>query len=66
MNKQERARSNWNAGQGMAVGAVAGAVVAILVNVITGDTSVWSWAIPVGLACGLAIGNANGSRREQQ
>lgn len=45
-----------NAGTGMAFGVVAGALIAVLVSIVTGDNSVWSWAIPVGMATGLAVG----------
>ena len=45
-----------NAGKGMALGIVISAAVALLVQVLTGDSTIWSWAIPVGLATGLAIG----------
>lgn len=44
----------------MALGAIGGALVALAVNVITGDSAVWVWAIPVGLAVGLAIGASRG------
>ena len=45
-----------NAGNGMVLGAVVGALIALLVNAVTGNSSIWTWAIPVGLAIGLAIG----------
>lgn len=46
----------WNAGTGMVAGVVAGAVIAIAVSTLTGDQTIWQWAIPVGVAAGLAIG----------
>jgi ABC-type uncharacterized transport system permease subunit len=49
-------RFQLSAGTGMAAGAVVGAIVALVVSSITADQSIWSWAIPVGLASGLAIG----------
>ena len=52
-----------NAGNGMVLGAVVGALIALLVNVVTGNSSIWTWAIPVGLAIGLAIG-AGRSQKE--
>lgn len=56
----KRQRFRLNAGTGMALGAIGGALVALAVNVITGDSAVWVWAIPVGLAVGLAIGASRG------
>lgn len=50
-----------NASKGMALGVVIGAAMALVVQLITGDSSVWNWAIPVGLASGLAIGTGNSS-----
>jgi hypothetical protein len=41
-----------------------GALIALLVSMLTGDNAVWSWAIPVGLACGLAIGQGAQNRKE--
>ncbi|MFZ1395289.1 MAG: hypothetical protein WAS33_00230 [Candidatus Promineifilaceae bacterium] len=58
-----------NAGTGMALGVFIGAAVALLVHLTTGDSTIWSWAIPVGLACGLAIGqgqqHANSGKENQ-
>ena len=45
-----------NAGTGMALCVIIAAFVALLVNLITGDAFVWTWAIPAGIATGLAIG----------
>lgn len=45
-----------NAGTGVAFGIIAGAALAVLVNAITGDTSIWVWTIPLGAAVGVAIG----------
>ncbi|MCA9897630.1 MAG: hypothetical protein KC433_05535 [Anaerolineales bacterium] len=55
-----------NAGTGMVLGIFVGAAIALLIQIITGDSSTWSWAIPVGLACGLAIGagKQNGANKE--
>jgi hypothetical protein len=53
-----------NAGTGMAGGAIMGALIALLVSTMTGDNAVWSWAIPVGVACGLAVGQGAQSRKE--
>lgn len=43
-------------GLGMALGAVVSALVALIVSSLTGDAAIWSWAIPVGVAVGLAVG----------
>ena len=55
-----------NAGTGMVLGIFVGAAIALLIQIITGDSSTWSWAIPVGLACWLAIGagKQNGANKE--
>jgi hypothetical protein len=45
-----------NAGTGMALGTVVAVIIALVVQMTTGDPSVWIWAIPVGVASGLAIG----------
>jgi hypothetical protein len=59
MNKQNL---TLNAGTGMVAGVIIAAIIALLVSATTGDQSIWSWAIPVGLATGLAIG----AGRQQQ
>jgi hypothetical protein len=56
MKESSNERFKWNAGTGMGAGAIGGALVALLVSSVTGDASIWSWAVPVGLAVGLAIG----------
>ena len=48
----------------MALGTLVGVAVALVVQLITGDSFVWSWAIPVGLACGLAIGARNDNSKK--
>ncbi|MBK8903684.1 MAG: hypothetical protein IPM53_21050 [Anaerolineaceae bacterium] len=53
-----------NAGTGMAVGVLVSAFIALVVQLATGDSSVWNWAIPVGLAVGLAIGAGRSSVNE--
>ena len=55
-----------NAGTGMALGTLVGAAIALLVHTITGDSTIWSWALPVGLAVGLAIGAGQSSRKEKE
>lgn len=56
---KNKKRFNWelNGGTGMVLGILIGAAAALIIESITGDNSIWSWAIPVGLACGLAIGS---------
>jgi hypothetical protein len=51
-----------NAGTGMALGAVVAAIIALVVQVATGNGSIWAFAIPLGIAVGLAIG-AGANRR---
>lgn len=45
-----------NAGTGMALGIFISTIVALLVHLLTGDGTIWSWAIPFGVATGLAVG----------
>jgi hypothetical protein len=45
-----------NAGTGMGVGAITVAFVALIVQLVTHDSDIWTWAIPVGIAVGLAVG----------
>lgn len=59
MNKNEQSKLQLNAGTGMAGGVIIGALIALVVSAIIGDQSVWAWAIPVGLAVGLAVGVGN-------
>lgn len=54
MNQLKRFQRN--AGTGMVAGVIIGVVVALIVSVTMGDDAVWSWAIPVGVAVGLAVG----------
>jgi hypothetical protein len=51
-----------NAGTGIALGVIGGALLAVLVMALTGIRAVWVWALPVGAAAGVAIG-ASASRR---
>lgn len=46
----------------MAGGVIIGALMALVISAITGDQSVWAWAIPVGLAVGLAVGAGSQKR----
>ncbi len=65
MDKQEKQGFNWNAGTGMTAGVIVGALVALVVNVVTGNADVWAWAIPVGLASGLAISSGKAQRENR-
>lgn len=49
-------KSGATAGKGIAFGVIGGAIVAVLVMSVTGNSDIWLWAIPVGAAVGLAIG----------
>lgn len=51
-----------SAGMGMALGALAAAIIALIVQLTTGDGTIWVWAIPLGVAVGFAIG-AGAARR---
>jgi MFS family permease len=55
VNRKKQAGLNWNAGTGMVAGILIGAMIALAVSAMTGDQSIWNWAIPFGLATGLAI-----------
>jgi hypothetical protein len=62
MDKKNQARPRLNAGTGMAAGALIGGAAAAVINSLTGDSSIWSWAIPVGIAIGLAVGAGSQNR----
>ena len=62
MKFKHQSRLKLNAGTGMAAGALIGGAAALVISALTGDNSVWSWAIPVGLAIGLAFGAGNQRR----
>jgi MFS family permease len=66
MHRKKQAGLNWNAGTGMVAGILIGAMIGLAVSAITGDKSAWNWAIPFGLATGLAIGagKQDGSNRD--
>lgn len=55
--------SRFAVGKGIAFGAIGGAIVAALVSAITGNNDIWIWAIPVGVAVGLAIGAGMQNKR---
>lgn len=47
-----------NPATGMAMGAIVAALISIVVQLTTKDSSVWIWSIPIGIATGLPIGIA--------
>lgn len=53
MNNKQSAR---HVGQGMVIGILISTLIALIVNLITGDSSVWTYMIPIGVAMGAAIG----------
>ena len=55
-----------NAGTGMALGAIIAVLVALLINWLTGNGDIWAWAIPIGVAIGLAVGNGAANQRKMQ
>ena len=66
MKQQGSNKWQLNAGTGMALGALGGAIIALVVNMVSSDSSVWIWAIPVGLGVGLALGAGYASQRRRQ
>jgi hypothetical protein len=56
-------RFQLNAGTGMALGVLVAGLVALIVSLTTGDNNIWTWAIPVGVASGLAVGAGNASKK---
>lgn len=45
-----------NPATGMAIGAIVAALISIVVQLTTKDSSIWIWSIPIGIAVGLPIG----------
>lgn len=45
-----------NPATGMAIGAIVAALISIVVQLATKDSSIWIWSIPIGIATGLPIG----------
>jgi hypothetical protein len=45
-----------NPATGMALGAIVAALISIIVQIATKDSSIWIWSIPIGIAIGLPIG----------
>ena len=42
---------------GLLISIIISALIALIVSNITQDDTIWSWAIPVGAAVGVAISN---------
>jgi len=59
-------RQKLNAGTGMALGVFTAAVIALIVNLVTGNSDIWVWAIPVGIAVGLAIGAGQQNKEKEK
>lgn len=52
-----------NPATGMAMGAIVAALISIVVQLATKDSSIWIWSIPIGIAAGLPIGITAKKRR---
>ena len=55
-----------SAGSGMVIGAFGAALLALVVQLVTRDTSIWVWAIPIGIAVGLALGAKAGLVKKEK
>ena len=62
-NVDKTNRFKLNAGTGMVLGIIIAAIIALVVTGFTGNSDVWTWAIPVGVAVGLAIGSSASRRK---
>jgi hypothetical protein len=47
-----------NPATGMTMGAIVAALISLVVQLTTNDSSIWIWSIPIGIAVGLPIGIA--------
>lgn len=63
MQNQTNQKWQWNAGTGAAAGVLVAAILSLIVDLVTGDSSIWTWGIPVGLALGVAIGAGRGKQQ---
>jgi hypothetical protein len=52
-----------NPATGMAMGAIVAALISIVVQLTTKDSSIWIWSIPIGIATGLPVGIAAKKKR---
>ena len=55
-----------NMGTGTALGVTIASLIAFVVSLITGDDTVWTWAVPLGIAVGAAIGAGGDNQRKQE
>lgn len=53
-----------NPATGMAMGAIVAALISIIIQLATKDSSVWLWSIPIGIAVGLPIGIAANEKKK--
>jgi hypothetical protein len=47
-----------NPATGMTMGAIVAALISLVVQLTTNNSSIWIWSIPIGIAVGLPIGIA--------
>lgn len=66
MKQNKENRLSLNAGTGMVSGILIAALIAVIVSSITGEQAIWAWAIPVGLAVGLAIGAGHAQQTQEE
>jgi hypothetical protein len=52
-----------NPATAMAMGAIVAALISLVVQLSTKDSSIWVWSIPVGIAIGLPVGIAGKKKR---
>lgn len=55
-NKKQTSQKSNRMGLGIVGGILASAFIATIVSLVTQDSEIWNWAIPVGVAVGTAIG----------
>jgi len=62
-----------NQATGMAMGAIVAALISMVVQVITKNSFIWIWSIPIGIAAGFPIGitakkkrRSNNENREKE
>jgi len=55
-----------NPATGMAMGAIIAALISIVVQLTTTDSSIWIWSIPIGIAVGLPVGIAANKKRSSK
>lgn len=52
-----------NPATGMAMGVIVAALISLVVQLTTNDSSIWIWSIPIGIAVGLPIGIASKKKK---